>query len=268
MNESKKAVISVSGGLDSVTLLHFVVKELDYEVFPIAFYYGQKHNLELKMAKLQIEEVQGQGYNVHNLKIVDISFMKDLLGDSNALTSNNVEVPTLEEVVGQPQPITYVCNRNMMFLSIALSYAEACKCNKVFYGAQAHDEYSGYWDCSLYFVERINKVSELNRLNNIKVIAPFVSLHKSEEIVLGIALNINYAKSWTSYKVIDEQYEIADYENPTSRDRIKAFAEVGMIDPIKYNRDIDWDALFKNYKKEFNYTVIVNKVLQNITDQE
>lgn len=253
----KKSVLILSGGLDSVTLLHYISKCREEEVFPVAFIYGQKHSIEIKMAQYQTELLKKN--NVHDLKIIDISFMKGLLKGSSALVDDSIAVPTLEEVIGEPQPITYVPYRNMLFLTMALSYAEAVGATSVYYGAQKHDEYSGYWDTTMYFVDAMNKVSELNRLHDIQVKAPFVNLSKAEEIVIGQYLGVDYKKTWTSYKVVDEANEIADAENPTSRDRIKAFATVGIKDPCLYDKEIDWEDLYIQHSKEFNVKSVLNK---------
>lgn len=250
----KKSVLILSGGLDSVTLLHYIAKYRKEEVYPVAFIYGQKHSIEIKMAQHQADLLKTN--NVHELKIIDISFMKDLLKGSSALIDDTIAVPTLKDVIGEPQPITYVPYRNMLFLTMALSYAEAVGAENVYYGAQKHDEYSGYWDTTMYFVDAMNRVSSLNRLHDIQIKAPFVNLSKAEEIVIGQHLNIDYKKTWTSYKVVDEANEIADAENPTSCDRIKAFATVGIKDPCSYDKAIGWDTLFDTSIED--YSVVVN----------
>jgi len=224
-----KAVISMSGGLDSTTLAHFVVKELKSEIFPISFYYGQKHKIELEMAKYQVNVLKRYG-NVHDLKIVDISFMKGLLGRSTALVSDDVEVPSLDGIRGQEdQPITYVPFRNTILLSICLAYAEANKCDVVYYGAQQRDIY-GYWDCTEDFVERMNKVLELNRKNKIRICAPFLKLRKSEIIKVGLNLGVDYSLTWSCYKGGDKACGVC----PTCVERLKAFSELGLKDPLEY----------------------------------
>lgn len=256
----KKSVLILSGGLDSVTLLHYIAKYRKEEVYPVAFVYGQKHSIEIKMAQYQADLLKSD--NVHELKIIDISFMKDLLKGSSALVDDSIAVPTLEEVIGEPQPITYVPYRNMLFLTMALSYGEAVGASSIYYGAQKHDEYSGYWDTTMYFVDAMNTVSSLNRLHDIQIRAPFVNLSKAEEIVIGDALDIDYKKTWTSYKVVDEANEIADADNPTSRDRIKAFATVGLQDPCLYDKEIDWADLITKHKQAFNLTEVLNKCVE------
>jgi 7-cyano-7-deazaguanine synthase len=263
-----KAIVSISGGLDSTTLAHFVVKVLRNDIYPISFYYGQKHKVELEMAKYQVDELkkagESIGVKVYDHKIVDISFMKGLLGKSTALVSDDVKVPTLEEIKGnEDQPITYVPFRNTILLSICLAYAEANKCDVVYYGAQQRDIY-GYWDCTPEYVEAVNNVTKLNRRNKIKVIAPFINLKKSEIIVLGTSLNVDYSKTWSSYAVVDEENRIADSSNPTSQERILAFAQAGLIDPIKYNTEINWEVLIKNHNLNISYKDVYDKVMITI----
>ena len=261
----KKVVLVLSGGLDSTTLLHYSAKILNLEIFPISFDYGQKHKIELEMAKKQVEGLK-EKFKVHDLKIVDMSFMKELLKGSSALVDDEIEVPKLEEVLGEAQPITYVPFRNLIMLSIALSYAEAKGCDAVFYGAQRHDEYAGYWDTTMYFVEKVNEVAKLNREHLIKVVAPFVNLHKWEEIIIGKELGVDYSKTWTCYKGPDEK-GCACGECPTCKDRIKAFAVAGFKDPLCYRTNINWDELISKYKKEMSFNEINKKVQEEIRRQ-
>jgi len=180
-----------------------------------------------------------------------MKFMKELLGDSSALTSDNIDIPTLQDVLGEAQPITYVPFRNQLMLSMALSYAEAIKSNKICFGAQAHDEYSGYWDTTMSFVDAINNVAKLNRENQIRIIAPFVKLSKCEEIIIGNELNIPYEDTITCYNGTNCG------ECPTCKDRIKAFAVAGYKDPLY---DLNWEELFQKYEKVFELDEIENKI--------
>lgn len=253
-----KSIVLLSGGLDSSTLLHFAGSK-GAEIYPIAFKYGQRHTIELDMCQLQVDACLEKGYNIHELQIIDISFMGDLLKGSSALIGRDIDMPTMEEVGDEEQPITYVPFRNALFLTIALSYAEAKGATSVLYGAQRQD-YAGYWDTTMEFVDAINKMSSLNKKHQIEIIAPFVDLRKSEEIVIGNELGVDYAKTWTSYEVVDEENLIADSLNPTSVDRIRAFAEVGEMDPQKYNEDIDWEKLFKEADPAGDIVDILNKI--------
>ena len=257
----KKVVVVLSGGLDSTTLLHYVVKRLGCEVYPISFYYGQKHDIELKMANWQVEQLQKEGYKVAELKVVDMSFMKDLLKGSTALVDENIEVPTLEEVLGEAQPITYVPYRNLVMLSIALSYAEAKGCEAVFYGAQRHDEYAGYWDTTWDFVEKVNEVSMLNREHKIRILAPFVDLHKWEEIVIGKELSVDYSKTHTCYR--GDNCGVCS----TCRERVKSFAIAGIPDPLQYKVEVNWNELIAKYKKDLKFEEIEMKILNVLSEQ-
>jgi len=242
-----KSIVILSGGLDSTTLLHYIVKELKEKVYPVSFIYGQKHSIEIEMAKEQVKILKDEGYNVNDLKIINMDFMNELLKGSSALVDNDIDIPTLEEVLGEPQPITYVPFRNLLFLSIALSYGEAVGAEKVYYGAQRHDEYSGYWDTTLCFVEKVNELVALNRLNKIRIVAPFVNLSKSEEIVIGKKLDIDYGKTWTCYEGMKDGKACGVCA--TCRDRIMAFVRAGEKDLIPYSVYINWDDLINKYKE-------------------
>lgn len=257
-----KGIILLSGGLDSSTLLHYVASK-GVELYPLAFKYGQRHSIELSMCDKQVIACQAKGYTVHNLQIVDTSFMRDLLKGSSALIGRDVAVPTMEQVGNEVQPITYVPFRNAIFLTIALSYAEAIGAEEVYYGAQKQD-YAGYWDTTMEFVEAINCMASYNKKHQIKIIAPFINLRKSEEIVIGTHLGVDYSRTWTSYEVVDEENLIADSLNPTSSDRIKAFAEVGLPDPQKYDPEPVWEKWIAEAKPVDSLENIEKKILWRI----
>ncbi len=243
----KKIVIILSGGLDSSTMLYYY-KNKNYDVSALTFFYGQKHNTEIECAK----NICRKTNTLH--KVIDLNFMKDLLEGSNALTTDSIQVPTLQTVIGDPQPITYVPYRNQLMLSIALSYAETIQATMVCFGAQKHDEYTGYWDCTPRFVDAINNVSSLNRKNKIKVVAPFVEMSKSEEIILAKHCGLNFADTISCYKGTNCG------ECPTCKDRIKAFCVAGEKDPIKYSVDIPWEENIKKYKQDLKLESIVEKI--------
>lgn len=255
-----KSVVSISGGLDSTTLLHYIVKVEKQEVYPISFFYGQKHKIELIMADYQVKQLQWAGHMVHDLKIIDMSFFKDLVGGATALVSDNIEIPSLKEVIGQPQPITEVPFRNLIFSSLCLAYAESNGCSSINLGLQSVDAYS-YWDTSVEFGDRLNYVADLNRVHKIKIRSPFVNLCKAEEILIGMSLGVDFKNTWTSYKVIDEEKRIADSANPSSNDRIKSFAIAGLKDPTTYEKVIDWDSLISKYR---NPSITLEKALSNV----
>lgn len=223
------AVVLLSGGMDSSTLLHYVAKRLDRTpLYALSFLYGQRHAKELDCARAQAETV---GAAEH--RVVDIAFLGDLLKGATALLEG-VDVPDLEALDADQldQPPTYVPNRNMMLLSIAASYAEAKDAPTVFYGAQALDEY-GYWDCTTDFVARLNHTLALNRRTSVAVEAPFARMKKSESLRIGLELGVDYAQTWSCYRGED----VACGTCPTCVERLNAFRDAGLDDPLPYARD-------------------------------
>lgn len=223
----KTATVLLSGGMDSTVLLHHVIKNLHYEtVYVLSFNYGQRHNRELEAATWQAKLFE----EVKEHRIIDISFFADLLDGAAALLQGGGKIPDLQDLAEEErkQPPTYVPNRNMMLLSLAASYAEARKCSNVFYGAQVQDEY-GYWDCTLEFIERINRVLKLNRSEPVTIIAPFVKMKKAEEVVLGLELGVDFSKTWTCYRGREHPCGTC----PTCVERANAFEAAGIEDPLK-----------------------------------
>ncbi|MDD4869772.1 MAG: 7-cyano-7-deazaguanine synthase QueC [Kiritimatiellae bacterium] len=192
----KNAVVLLSGGVDSTTILHYVRKKLGIRrVYALSFLYGQKHFRELAMAKWQAKAV-----NVAEHRVIDLSFFGELIAGSSALTDKSISVPDLKklEKSQKRQPPTYVPNRNMVFIALAAAYAEAKGVQDVFYGAQAQDEY-GYWDCTVDFVRKINDVLRLNRCKAIRVNAPFAGLCKTAVVKTGLELGVDYTHTWSCY---------------------------------------------------------------------
>jgi 7-cyano-7-deazaguanine synthase len=105
-----------------------------------------------------------------------------------------------------PQPPTYVSNRNMTFLSIAAVYAKTLGVSDIYYGAQANDLY-GYWDTTPDFLESINKLLSLNRKNSIRVQAPLVSKSRADVLRLGLELGVDYGKTWSCYREMNTRVE-------------------------------------------------------------
>jgi len=225
MQEGKKAVILLSGGLDSTTLLHVAVKELKIrQIYALSMSYGQKHSKELEMAKWQAKAV-----GVVDHTILDISFLGTLLKGSSALVDPDMEIAALDNLEKDQldQPPTYVPNRNMILLSIAAARAEAVGASEVLYGAQAQDRY-GYWDCTVDFVEKINHVLGLNCKNRVEIKAPFAELSKARLVAMGVKLGVDYSKTWSCYR--GGQYPCG--ECPTCVERSRAFEEAGVTDSL------------------------------------
>jgi 7-cyano-7-deazaguanine synthase len=221
------AVVLLSGGLDSSVLLHYVAVSLKHcPIYALSFRYGQRHAKELDMARCQVELV---GDAVAEHCVVELDFFAGVAAGDSALVEGGDDVPDLADVAesDRDQPPTYVPNRNMMLLSIAAAFAEARKCPVVFYGAQAQDEY-GYWDCSLEFVNRLNRTLELNRRNAVKVEAPFAGFRKADEVRLGVSLGVDFSKTWSCYRGDDSPCGTC----PTCVERATAFREAGVEDPL------------------------------------
>lgn len=221
----KKAVVLHSGGLDSTTAL-YLAKSQGFEVYTISFDYGQRHNKELKTA---LEASKAIGVADHKV----ISFNMSAWGGS-ALTDDTIDVPDYKENDTEI-PVTYVPARNMIFLSMAASYAEAIGANDIFIGVSQVD-YSGYVDCRQTFIDAmqaaINQgtVCAVEKNSPIKIHAPFINMTKAEEIKLGLSLNVDYSLTWSCYKGEEKACGVCD----SCKLRLKAFEEAGCEDPIEY----------------------------------
>jgi 7-cyano-7-deazaguanine synthase len=223
----KKAVVLLSGGLDSTTAA-YLVKSEGYEVYAISFDYGQRHDKEIACAKKIADKL---GVKEH----IIVKTNMNAWGGS-ALTDKNISVPEGDEN-RKEIPITYVPARNMIFLSFAASYAEKIGAQDIFIGVSEVD-YSGYVDCRQAFIEAMENAINLGTVcgaelgKKIKVHAPFMHMTKTEEVKLGKSLGADYVNTWTCYNGDD----LACGKCDSCLLRIKAFKEAGFEDPIKYNK--------------------------------
>lgn len=220
------SVAIVSGGMDSVTLLHYLVKTEQRRPAVMSFRYGQKHARELVCAKYHAELLGCEPYLVADLEPLRGVF------SGSALVDAGVDVPDMAAVTGDPQPITYVPNRNMIFLALAAAFAESLGADAVFYGAQRHDLY-GYWDTTPDFLERLNHVYALNRKTPVHIRAPFVQHSKADLLRIGLDLGVDYGQTWSCYR----GETLACGRCPTCAERLQAFAEIGVPDPLEYARE-------------------------------
>jgi 7-cyano-7-deazaguanine synthase len=236
----KKVAVSLSGGLDSTTLTYCLVKRYGAEnVHALSFYYKQKQYIELEKAKLTSV---GLGI-IH--KIIDISFLGDIAsGISSNIQGSNIQTPTIQDILGDPAPSTQVPNRNAILTSILVAYAEAQNCNAIFSAIQSHDLYS-YFDTTPDFWQCIRNMAMLNRKHLILVETPFMDLSKSDEIEIGTEIDVNYTNTLTCYN--PNENGISDGTCPSCAERIIAFAKNGIIDPVKYAKNIPWSDLIKQY---------------------
>lgn len=227
-SNNKKAVILLSGGLDSSTISAIAVNE-GYDVYALSFSYGQRHNVELEYSKKQAME---SGAIEH--KIINID--SDAFAGS-ALTDANIDVPKdrNDEVISSEIPVTYVPARNTIFLSYALGYAEVIGSSDIFIGVNAVD-YSGYPDCRKEFIDSFQAMANLATKAGVegekmKVHTPLIDLTKAEIIKLGIKLGVDYSKSLSCY---DPVHDRACGHCDSCKLRLAGFKAAGMEDPFPY----------------------------------
>lgn len=232
-------VIIFSGGLDSTVLLFDVASKLkENEVlYCLNYIYGQKHSIECIAAQSIVDDLSNKISNKvisHNISLKHVfEYLK-----KSALLNGEYDIPKARDVLGDPQPLSYVPNRNMIMLSVAAGFAESTESDEVYYGAQQADTLSGYWDASVEFLKSINTVLNLNRKNIIKIQAPFISFNKEQIIKLGISLNVPFEKTWTCYD--PQQNSESCGECVACANRIQGFINAGIKDPLKYKINIDW----------------------------
>ena len=186
----KKAVILLSGGLDSVTCLA-IAKSKDYSLYALTFRYGQRHQFEIGAAKECALSQQ-----VENHIIMDI----DLRSFGGSALTDNIDVPKdrIETNITDDIPITYVPARNTIFLSFALAYSESIGCSDIFIGVNALD-YSGYPDCRPEYISAFEAMSKLatksgvTGKSSIKIHTPLIDMGKHEIIKTGSSLGVDYS---------------------------------------------------------------------------
>ena len=226
---TKKAVVLLSGGLDSTTVLA-IARDQSFEPYALSFRYGQRHEIELAAAK-RIAEVAGVARHV----VCDIDLR--VFGGS-ALTAN-VDVPkhdTADEISADEIPITYVPARNTVFLSFALAYAEVIGSTDIFIGVNALD-YSGYPDCRPEYIAAFSQMANLATRagvegNDLKIHTPLIDLTKGQTVEIGERLGVDYS-------LTSSCYDPDDVGRPCGRCdscllRLKGFAEAGLEDPLDY----------------------------------
>ena len=226
MSDLPRAVILLSGGLDSATVFA-IAKSRGFDCHTIGFDYGQKHNSELTAA-YRINEALGE--HAHKVIRLDLGSI-----GGSALTSDEISVP-VEGVAGSGIPVTYVPARNTVFLSIALGYGEVIGATHLFIGANAVD-YSGYPDCRPTFI------AQFERLANVAtaavdggprwiVEAPLMSMSKAEIIKVGNKLGVDYALTVSCYQADSSGSACGACD--ACRLRRKGFLDANLADPTRY----------------------------------
>ena len=219
-----KAVILVSGGLDSTTALAIARSE-GYDCYTISFDYGQRHRAELNAAELTSRAGGAIEHKVVKLDLQSIG--------GSALTDDSIAVPETE---GEGIPVTYVPARNTIFLSIALGWAEVLGANDIFIGVNAVD-YSGYPDCRPEYVAAYETMANLATKSGVEgqklhIRAPLMRWSKGEIIRQGQSLGVDYALTVSCYQVNEAGEACGRCDS--CRLRRAGFEEAGVPDPTRY----------------------------------
>ncbi len=220
----KKAVVLLSGGLDSTTVLA-IARDQGYECYTVSFDYGQRHRSELEASKRVAKAHGSVSHKILRLGLRDIG--------GSALTDDDLDVP---EELGSEIPITYVPARNTVFLSLALGWAEVLGARDIFIGANDVD-YSGYPDCRPEFLDAFEKMANLATKAGVEgdyfhIRAPLLKLTKGEIIKEGTRLGVDYALTVSCYQADDEGKACGVCDS--CRYRKKGFEDAGVEDVTPY----------------------------------
>lgn len=229
MTESKKAIVLLSGGLDSTTVLA-IARSQGYEVYALSFSYGQRHIWELEAAS---RVAAALGVKQHKVASIDLR----VFGGS-ALTAD-IAVPKGRSAddMSHGIPITYVPARNTIFLSFALAWAEVVGSSDIFIGVNALD-YSGYPDCRPEFIEAYERMANLATKAGVegrqalKIHTPLIALSKAEIVQKGIELGVDYSLTSSCYDPSPTGEPCGECDSCILRQ--KGFRENGMKDPLRY----------------------------------
>ena len=220
----KRAVILLSGGLDSVTALA-MAKSQGFDCHTLSFNYGQRHDSELA-ASAKLSKLHGAIEH----KVINIDLRS--IGGS-ALTDDNFAVPEQEQ---QGIPITYVPARNTVFLSIALGWAEVLSAQAIYVGVNAVD-YSGYPDCRPDFIAAFETLANLATKTGVEghklsIHAPLINMSKAEIILQGTKLGVDYSQTVSCYQADNEGKACGRCDS--CRLRRQGFEQAGIVDPTQY----------------------------------
>ncbi len=230
MIQQVSAVIILSGGMDSTTLLYDVVKQ-GYKVYALSFNYNQRHKRELECASATCKKL-GISH-----KIIDLVQIGKELLQGSSLTSDSIDTPH-GHYAAENMKLTVVPNRNMILLSLAAGYAMSIGADKIFYGAHAGD-HDIYPDCRSEFVDAMKNVIGLADWKKVDLEVPYLFVDKGDIAILGTKLGVDYSKTHTCYE---------GTEKPCSKcgactERILAFVKAGVRDPLY--TEIEWEEVMK-----------------------
>ena len=224
---SNKAVILLSGGLDSTTCLA-IAKHQGFNLNALTFNYGQRHDFELKSAQKIVDHFQIKNHSVVNINLAQFG--------GSALT-DEIEVPKdRSESEMTDIPLTYVPARNTVFLSLALAWAETLNVFNIFIGVNVLD-YSGYPDCRPEYIAAFEKTANLATKAGVsgerfKIHTPLINMKKSEIILNGLKLGVDYSLTSSCYEPIKNGTPCGHCDACILR--LKGFQEADAIDPLSY----------------------------------
>ena len=224
---SNKAVILLSGGLDSTTCLA-IAKNQGFELYALTFNYGQRHDFELKSAQKIADHFQIKNHSIVNIDLAQFG--------GSALT-DEIDVPKdRSESKMTDIPITYVPARNTVFLSLALAWAETLNAFNIFIGVNALD-YSGYPDCRPEYIAAFEKTANLATKAGIsgasfKIHTPLINMKKSEIILNGLQLGVDYGLTSSCYDPLKDGVPCGHCDACILR--LKGFQEADTLDPLSY----------------------------------
>ncbi len=226
----KKAVVLLSGGLDSTTVLAIAGTQ-GYSTYALSFDYGQNHKVELEAASRVAKQLGAQEHVIAKVNLRSF-------GGSALTTDQPVPKNRTAEAIGHGIPATYVPARNTVFLALSLAWAEALGATDIFIGVNALD-YSGYPDCRPEFIAAFETMANLGTKigsegNQIKIHTPLIAMSKKQIVETGLSLGLDYGMTITCYD--PSLSGEACGECDACLLRLKGFSEAGITDPARYRR--------------------------------
>ena len=223
-----KAIVLLSGGLDSTTTLA-IAKSEGFDCYALSFDYGQKQSSELISAKNIAKQFGVVEHRIMSISLADIG--------GSALTDSNIDIPKYNE--SSEIPITYVPARNTVFLSFALAWAEVLESQSIFIGVNALD-YSGYPDCRPEYIKAYEVMANLATKqsiegNKLNIHTPLIHLTKAQIITKGLSLGIDYSKTTSCYQANSDGEACGECDACVLRRN--GFVEVGIEDPTMYQQN-------------------------------
>jgi len=231
MTDKRRAVVLLSGGVDSATTLA-IARAQGFVTYALTFRYGQRHALEVEAAR-RVARALGAAEHV----VLDL----DLAHFGGSALTGDIPVPKgrSTEAMSQGIPVTYVPARNTIFLSLALGWAEVLDASDIFIGVNALD-YSGYPDCRPEYLQAYQRMADLATKAGVEgrqrltIHAPLIELSKAQIIRRGLELGVDYGMTWSCYDPGPDGAACGECDS--CQLRLKGFAEAGVSDPARYAR--------------------------------